>query len=107
MTSSGSSKFLPRTSAIASSGRTTVSPTSAIARIAWPSAIGIVAMKMETGSPMSSTPIVCQKPSTSNAHTIDADDRGDHPEDPDERRDERPCAQRSVLRHVPPPSRLR
>ena len=27
-------------------------------------------MKMETGSPISSTPIVCQKPSTSNAHTI-------------------------------------
>ena len=35
-----------------------------------PSAIGIVAMKTETGSPMSSTPSVCQKPSTSNAHTI-------------------------------------
>ena len=61
---------------------------------------GNVAMKIATGSPMSSTPIVCQKPSTSNAHTI-APIRGeDHPEHADERRDERPCTKRPVLRHV-------
>ena len=41
-----------------------------MARIACASAIGIVAMKTEMGSPMQSTPSVCQKPSTSNAHTI-------------------------------------
>ena len=61
-------------------------------------------MKIETGRPMSSTPSVCQKPSTSNAQTIAPIAGGDHSEDSDERGDERPRAKGSVVRHVEPPS---
>ena len=56
-------------------------------------------MKIDTGSPMRSTPIVCQKPSTSNAQTIAPIAASDHAEYADERRDERPRAQGPVLSH--------
>ena len=76
-----------------------------MARIACASAIGIVAMKTATGSPM-------QKDTERLPETLDlespddrADEGSDHPEDADERRDECPRSKRSVVRHVLPPRR--
>ena len=58
-----------------------------------------VEMKMATGAPMKMTPIVCQKPSTSTAQTIDPEQREDDHEQARNLENECPGAEGGVTGH--------